>query len=408
MEPVLKKKVLFVITKSNWGGAQRYVYDLATSLPKEKYENVVVLGGTGAMGSAPGELARKLSLKKVRTVFVKTFTREIFFLGEFKSLWELVKILRKERPDIIHLNSPKAAFLGSLASFLTNFVSHIPFLNTDSQTASSARVVFTVHGWPFKEKRGIFFRAVSFFGSWLSVFFSDRVIAVSKDDENLSPCFLTSKDKITLIRNGVRPQKFKKMSESREEMSDDKHGKETFMIGTLGELHKNKGLFFAIKAFADILKDKELYGLPYKHFVLVVVGEGEERQNLESQVLKYEIQDSVKFKGHMEEASVFLKGLDLFLFPSLKEGLPYAVLEAGAAGLPVVASSVGGIPEIITDMESGILVRPESAEELRSAIKFLILRKNHRKQFGAKLKEKIMSDFSFEEMLIKTVNVYDA
>src|ERR1700733_9355680 len=99
-----RTKVLYVITKSNWGGAQRYVFDLATHLPKEKFDVTVVLGGTGEKDAGEGELAKRLREAGVRTIFLKAFARDIRPTGDYRALFELLQIFRTEKPDAVHLN----------------------------------------------------------------------------------------------------------------------------------------------------------------------------------------------------------------------------------------------------------------------------------------------------------------
>src|SRR3989344_323690 len=105
---MLKKKILFVITKSNWGGAQKYVFDLATNLPKEEFEPVVACGGGGM-------LAKRLRAEKIRVVEVPSLERDISFIKEIRAFFFLWKLFQKEKPDVVHLNSSKAAALGALA-----------------------------------------------------------------------------------------------------------------------------------------------------------------------------------------------------------------------------------------------------------------------------------------------------
>jgi len=114
-----RRKILFVITKSNWGGAQRYVFDLATNLPKDKFEVVVAFGGTGEPGAQTGMLHKKLEGAGVRTITLTYFTRNIFLLFDIRAFFELISLLRKERPDILHLNSSKAGGFGSVAGRVT-------------------------------------------------------------------------------------------------------------------------------------------------------------------------------------------------------------------------------------------------------------------------------------------------
>ena len=119
------------------------------------------------------------------------------------------------------------------------------------------------------------------------------------------------------------------------------------------------------------------------------------------------IEERVFFAGHIPDGSSYLKAFDIFLLPSIKEGLPYALLEAGTAELPTIATNVGGIPEIITDMESGIIIRSKSSRELKEAMRFMIGYKE-RGRFGKALGQKISSDFNLKSMIEKTKEIYDA
>ena len=139
METTVKKKILFVITKSNWGGAQRYVYDLATHLPKEEFEVAVAFGGTGEVGASAGLLEVRLREAGVRIIFLTTFARDIGILREFSAFFELLRTIRAENPDVLHLNSSKAGGLGALSG----------------RIAGLRRIIFTAHGFAPNELRPV-------------------------------------------------------------------------------------------------------------------------------------------------------------------------------------------------------------------------------------------------------------
>jgi glycosyltransferase involved in cell wall biosynthesis len=101
-----------------------------------------------------------------------------------------------------------------------------------------------------------------------------------------------------------------------------------------------------------------------------------------------------------------MKAFNIFVLPSIKEGLPYVLLEAGAASLPVVATTVGGIPELIEDMKSGILVQPKNARELAHGISFMIEHPEDRRAYGSALREKVLKDYSMEKMIEAVEKVY--
>jgi len=151
-----RKKVLFLITKSNWGGAQRYVYDLATHLDQTKFEPVVALGGDG-------ELVTLLDHAGVRVIRINSLTRDISLKKEKEFASELYKIIRIEKPDILHVNSSKAGGVGTALGRILR----VP------------RIIFTAHGWAFNEERPWWQRMVIKFLHWVTVLLSHRTIAVS-------------------------------------------------------------------------------------------------------------------------------------------------------------------------------------------------------------------------------------
>ena len=175
-----KKKIIYVITKSNWGGAQRYVYDLATNLPRENFDIAVLSGNVGI-------LTKKLADANIRTINVENLKRDISILDEIISFFKILKIIKKEEPDCLHLNSSKAAALAALAGRLTGI----------------KNIIFTVHGWPFKESLNIFTRFLVYFASFLTALLSHSVIVVSKIDEAIGKRMWGVKNKIHYIPIGM-------------------------------------------------------------------------------------------------------------------------------------------------------------------------------------------------------------
>ena len=310
-----KKKILYLITKSNFGGAQRYVHDLATSLPEDEYDAVVALGGTGTIGAEVGALDRMLTEKGVRTVFVKNFARDIFLIKEVFALFELISLFMEEEPDTVHLNSSKAGGLGSVAARVTGV----------------SNIVFTAHGWPFWENRNPIARALIWFFSWLTVFFCHKVIVVSKYDQRVAENMPFMKHKITHIYNGISEMDLESGDTIRSAFPKGAH-----ITGTIGELNKNKNQMALVE---EAKETPDMY--------VAIVGEGEERRRLERAILAYKLKDRVKLFGFVPAREV-LKGFDTFTLPSIKEGLPYVLIEAKMAGLPLVANrNIGGIAEIM-------------------------------------------------------------
>ena len=122
--------------------------------------------------------------------------------------------------------------------------------------------------------------------------------------------------------------------------------------------------------------------------------------------LKKKLSDTIFLLGQKENAATILKAFDLFIFPSLKEGLSYTLLEAGSASLPVIATSVGGAAEIIEDMKSGILIKEKRPHEIANAILFLLDHEEKWREFGERLEKKVATDFTLNRMIRETVSTY--
>lgn len=340
------QKILYVITKSNWGGAQKYVYDMATNMVN--FDVVVALGGDG-------ELKEKLDKSGIKTIQISNLGRNINPFKDIFVFFKLLSIYRKEKPDILHLNSSKIGGIGSLAG----------------RIAGVKNIIFTVHGWAFKEDKSFLSKTIRKFLSRLTVLFSHKIIVLSKYERSITP---GNKNKVNIIYNGIKDKELLSREVARERFKEVPSN--TTWIGVVAELHKNKGLKYLAKA------------LP-KNYSLVLIGEGEEKIKGKN----------IYLMGNITEAYRYLKAFDVFVLPSIKEGLPYTILEAGLAELPVLSTTVGGIPEIITK-DSGILVQPKNSEELSKNIPLL------KKEHGVNLRNRILENFSFEEMIQKTKNLY--
>jgi glycosyltransferase involved in cell wall biosynthesis len=378
---VNKKKVLFVITKGNFGGAQKYVFDLATNLPKSKYEPVVALGEGDLLPQA-------LANEGVKTHKIAGLEREIG-RGDWRALISLIKIIKETKPDTIHLNSSKIGFLGALASLYIKLISKNYNLKT----------VFTSHGWAFNERtRSAFSKFIYYVAHYFTVLICDTTIAVSERTKRDISFLPFIKNKIQVIHNGLSPFEPLPREEAREILAQDEKNK--VIIFSLSELINNKGVDVALKALKMLPSNLK------QEIIYCIAGSGEEKENLEKLTLDLGLQDQVKFLGFVEDAKLLLSGADIFLFPSRTENLPFAVLEAGLVAVPVISTNVGGIPEIITDMQSGILVHKENPKEICEALKYLLSNPQKLSLFGTNLKKVVTKNFSKTRMVRETVALY--
>ncbi len=410
--PPLKKKILYIITKSNFGGAQRYVFDLATHLPQDQFETVVALGGEGP-------LKEKLEAAGIQTFPLPDLERDVSVLKEARAFLNIFRIIKEIKPDIVHLNSSKAGALGALAARLVNIVISLEFIvfrfkslisNSPLTTKNyKLKTVFTSHGWAFKEKRRPFIKKIIEYISWLTVFLSHHTIVVSSDDREKARRFIFVQQKISVVHNGITKPVFKDRSEARKILSEKINHEisaDTILVGTVAELTKNKGLEYAISARALLKQEASGRNIAFDKMVCVIIGGGEARNNLTLFIEREGLKNMVFLAGEYPGAAELLKAFDIFLLPSLKEGLPYALLEAGYAGLPIIATNVGGVSEVIDDMKSGIIVKEKRPKEIADALTFLIEHKEKRKEFSEQILKTIETKYTLERMLKETIAIY--
>lgn len=394
-----KNKILFVITKgSPFGGAQQYVYDLITHAPKD-IEPVLGCG-------AGDELPNALRGKGIKVIELENLQREVHAKSDLKTLIELIKVIEFERPKIINFNSSKGGFLGALAYLYIKIINFLRknLLPKDWDNSYEVKAVFTAHGWAFNEtNRPFLARIIFYIAHWLTIVICDKTIAVSEKSKKEIDWLPFLKNKMTTIHNGMIKFKTRTKKEARDillnhENTEIDHKKT--IIFSISELHHNKGIDIALEAmarFPEHMKEKMIYA---------IAGTGEEKENLTELSEKLGVSKMVKFLGFVPNAKELLNGADIFLLPSRTDMFPYAVLEAGMVGLPIIATSVGGVPEIISDMQDGILVHRRNPREISEAIIYILENPERRRMFREKIKEKIATQFSIEKMISETYSLY--
>lgn len=384
MDHLSGKKILFVVTKSNWGGAQSYVHTLAAYCHSQGIDVAVALGGTGKRGAEIGLLAERLTTAGVRVIPVASFMRNISIAQEWRAFRELLAIIRRERPDVLHLNSSKAGGIGALAG----------------RFAGVPRIIFTAHGWAHREPRGLCSRLLILISSWATVLLSDTVIAISECDRETAPAVFL-RHKIRVVPFGVAPFTLLPRVKARQELIRKAPSLSETVPWLLmpAELHTNKGIDLAISALAQL-------STTYPDMALVVPGEGTEREPLLRHAKDCGVSDRVFFLGFIPNVRQYLSAADLFLMPSRKEGFPLALLEAGYAGLPVIASRTGGIPEIIEHEKNGLLIGPNDVAALAGTIDELLKDPERPRTLGITLQETVRERFTEEAMLTKTAALY--
>ncbi len=379
MSAFSRTKILYLITKSNWGGAQRYVFDIASHLDPEKFEVVVVTGGAG-------RLIDELTQKGIRVRVTQNLQRDISLFKELLSLRELYTIIAEERPDILHINSSKAGILGACIGRICR----VP------------RILFTAHGWAFNEERPLWQKLCITILHWVTVLLSHTTIAVSHTIKHqMSLPFV--KHKMVVIHNGRTLSDVFSRETARAYITQcipeiAKYHNDFWSV-TIGELHPVKQHDVTIRAFAEIVQSHP----EARH---IFIGTGSEEAHLKELVQKLSLQKNVFFAGHIHEASQYLSAFDLFILASRSEAFAYVLIEASAAGLPIIASDVGGIPEIIEHTVNGMLFPSGNHTLLAKHTISLIENTNLRQTLGEHAKTHSLR-FTFEKMFSGTLALYE-
>jgi glycosyltransferase involved in cell wall biosynthesis len=380
MQTKTPKKILYLITKSNFGGAQKYVFELASAANAAGHTVLVACGGTGAHNASTGILVEKLREAHIPVHTVRNFIRDMSALSDVKAFFEVLTLIRKERPEVLHVTSSKAGGIGALAGRISG-VPHI---------------IFTSHGLTVDEVwRPWFERALIYIGTWITLMLSHKSIMISQETTNRAKQMPGLSHKIFLIKNGIAEIDFLDKAQARTELSTH-IPQADYWIGGIGELHPNKNWEASILAMRSMSKNVHL----------VIIGEGEERRFLEETIAEHQLQHRVHLLGYKEGAK-YLRAFDIFTLPSKKEGLPYVILEAGLASLPVVASDLPGNQDIIDSGQTGFLV-PPTPQQLCATYEMLIRDEGMRRTLGKGLQVVVQDTFSIKRMYKETFALYDS
>lgn len=365
-------KILFIVTQSEFGGAQRYIYEMARALDKEKYEILV------AAGQGDGELFRKLEnahcshTTETRSLSLKQMKRAPWPWQIFLAIGEIYNLLKKERPDVLFLCSTTCGLLGSVASFLYR---------------DRVSVIYRIGGWAFRDPRPFWKNWLILWAEKITAPLKDKIIVNSEIDRKLALKYkIAPPEKIVKIYNGidVNSLDFLPKEEAREYLTPDvEYLTSGVVVGCVANFYRTKGLEYLIEA-TNCLRP----GL--KQTRVVIIGEGQLRPKLEALIKKHHLENQVFLVGRIPDAYKYLKAFDVFVLPSLKEGFPWIILEAIAAKVPIVATKVGAVPEILPDE---FLVEPKNSQALAKKISWML---EH--PVNAKLKP----EFTSQKMLQKT------
>lgn len=325
-------KITYAITNLESGGAERIVCELATRLDRNVFDVCEVIALSQPSGRT-GRTALELAASGIR----------VFELGMKSKLdtgafFRLRRRLDETRPDILHTHLIHANILGRLAARRTT------------------RRVSTVH---ICERR---FRPWHFLCDRLTFGECDAEVCVSEAVRTFHAARTgIPVGKLRVIKNGIDLRPFAKLADKRAAREAFGLSMDAFVVGAAGRFDRQKGFTYLIRAVPEILRQTPGASV-------VIAGAGPERAALEREVRALGVAANVRFPGWVEEMPLFLRALDVFAMPSLYEGFGLTALEAKAAGVPVIASRVDSLPELIRDGENGMLIEPGSAERIAGAV----------------------------------------
>lgn len=382
---------MHIITRLDWGGSARNTMLTVLGHDRSRFLPFVVAGQIGSWTAQGGLQATEANCQALDTAGVpwqriSTLTREIHPAKDLRTLWSLVRLFRRERPTIVHTHTSKAGILGRLAAWLAG----VPI------------VIHTPHGHVF----------YGHFGSFLSwVFVSLERIFARGTSKIITLTELEKRDHLQRsvgrdeqfqsVFSGIDVRLYREASERREKKlfrfgcSDD-----DTVVGSVGWLTPIKGHQYLVEAIAKLKPQ-------HPTLQCLIIGSGPLQEELMKLAADLGVADAVHFLGFTQDVPACLAAMDFFVLPSLNEGMGRALIEAMAAGLPVVASNVGGIPAVVQEGYTGILIPPGNSAALAEALERYLQSPELAKRMGAAAKAHITGKFDVASLVQGVESVYE-
>jgi len=361
--PTARPRLLYLVTRAEHGGAQAHVLDLAIGM-SGLFHVEVATGEEGFLTEACRERGIPIHI-------VPHLAREISPFGDMRGLRELVKLMRRIQPDIVHAHTFKAGFLGRFAAKCLKIT-----------------CVYTVHMWPFGRAVPVSWRLAAPICERMAAGWCDRIITVSELGVEIATqhgiCDLS---KVISIRNGIPDH----AARARWDRDGD------LRCTMVARFTNFKDHSLLLRAFARVSGEARL----------LLVGAGDTLPAAKRLALQLGIHKRVEFAGSRSDVPELLAQTDVFVLASKQETLPISILEAMRAGLPVIASDVGGISEEVIDGQTGLLVSPGSVEDLSRALARLLGDKALRRTMGRAGRRRFEKMFLADLMIERTSALYE-
>ena len=375
-----KIRVAHIITRLCRGGAQENTFQTVRLHNRERFE-VDLIAGTNS--GEEGSLEDEVSAAGIDILRAPNLMRDVALLKEFKALSELTRLLQEGNYDIVHTHTSKAGFLGRLVARRVG----VPI------------IVHTPHGNIFdgyfsRNKTKLFNSLERKAAQW-----TDRIIELTDGGiEEYLAQGIGRREQYTTIFSGIDTSGFVNLEEKRrsfrQELGIDENA---ILVGGVGRLERVKGFIYFVEA---ALRLTDLDNVCFLH-----AGAGSLENEL--RILAAPLGDHFRFLGLRNDIPRVMAGLDLLVVPSLNEGMGRVVLEAGAAGTPVLASDVGGLPDIIQNGHTGVLVPKEDSAAIEDQIRELSTQPEQLQKMGEAAQNQVVPAFSLENMVEHIEALYE-
>lgn len=381
-EPV---KIVRIIARLNMGGPALHVAYLSEGLAARGYDTTLVVG---SLGEGEGSMAFVAEQRGARIVRLASMSREISPLRDLVALLKLVRLLRTLQPDIVHTHTAKAGAIGRIAAW----------------AARGDRRPIVVHTFHGHVLRGYFGPVGTFafrFFERLLARATTQLVAVSPEvRDDLVSLGIAPREKFAVIRLGI---------ELDERTNPDRTRRETrrqlgvpadrFVVGWVGRMT-------AVKRVPDVLEAFRLLRARGVDAALCLVGDGPDREEIEEHASRLGVIRHTLFVGYQDQVGSWYDAFDVLVLPSANEGTPVVAIEALAAGCPVVATRVGGVPDVVEDGVTGYLVEPRDTQALADRLEQLARDPELRSRLGEGGHESVRTRYAVERLVADTDELY--
>ncbi|HEY6953547.1 MAG TPA: glycosyltransferase family 4 protein [Bacteroidota bacterium] len=358
-----------MIDEASVGGGQHHVLWLAKGLARDQFEVAVACAETGYLVDA------------LRAAGIRHFPVEMDNRIRLSSFVQMQRVMRAFAPDVVHTHGGTAGFYGRIAARLLR-----------RKAAHTYHGIHYLHFRTFWKKR-----LYLMLDRWL-LRWTDATIFVAKSDRQLASAYgLAREERSFVIANGIEAGHFK--AKGYPGRTTGRKRENIVVIGTVGRLHEQKGFTYLLDAAVELI-----HLIP--DFEIRIIGDGELRPQLESKARGLGVQAKIRFLGTRTDIPAQLSQMDVFVLPSLWEGLPFVLLEAMCAGIPIVATEVDGVAEILEDERDALLVPAGDSHFLSMAIAETVRDKKSARMRVRNALRKIAVEFDLVKMIHRTERVY--